>query len=103
MEHGHILSAGQHRDDSLNAAGIRARFADHQPGIRSFDTERVRGDHILDRNLKLPPGLRAAAVLVGLVERRNELFVLLTSAPRGPLGPRPARSPFPAAASSPRQ
>jgi 8-oxo-dGTP pyrophosphatase MutT (NUDIX family) len=83
MEHGHILSAGQHRDDSLNAAGIRARFADHQPGIRSFDTERVRGDHILDPDLKLPPGLRAAAVLVGLVERRNELFVLLTQRHEG--------------------
>jgi 8-oxo-dGTP pyrophosphatase MutT (NUDIX family) len=83
MEHGHILSAGDDRGVALNAAGIRARFADHQPGIRSFDTERVRGDHILNPDFKLPPGLRPAAVLVGLVERADGLSVLLTQRNEG--------------------
>jgi 8-oxo-dGTP pyrophosphatase MutT (NUDIX family) len=62
----------------LTAAELRARFAAHQPGIRSFDSERVRGDHLLDPNLKLPPGLTPAAVLAPLVERAAGFQVLLT-------------------------
>jgi len=62
----------------LTAAEVRARFAAHQPGIRSFDSERVRGDHLLDPGVKLPPGLTPAAVLVPLLERESGLQVLLT-------------------------
>ncbi len=69
MEQGQILSAGQSRPASLTAAELRARFAAHQPGIRAFSSERVRGDHLLDPNVKLPSGLTPAAVLVPLVER----------------------------------
>ncbi len=78
MEQGQILSAGQSRSESLTASGLRARFTAHQPGIRSFDSERVRGDHLLDPNVKLPPGLTPAAVLVPLVERASGFQVLLT-------------------------
>jgi len=65
----------------LTAAELRARFAAHQPGIRSFDSERVRGDHLLDPNVKLPPGLTPAAVLAPLVERAAGFQVLLTQRP----------------------
>ena len=73
MEQREILSARH-----LNAGALRARFAAHRPGLRSFDTEQVRGDHTLDPDAKIPPGLRPAAVLVALVERPEGLFVLLT-------------------------
>jgi len=62
----------------LTAAELRARFAVHQPGIRAFSSERVRGDHLLDPNVKLPPGLIPAAVLAPLVERATGFQVLLT-------------------------
>jgi len=78
MEQGQILSAGQSKPASLTAAELRARFAAHQPGIRSFDNERVRGDHLLDPNVKLPPGLTPAAVLAPLIERASGFQVLLT-------------------------
>lgn len=73
MEQREILSTRH-----LNAAELRARFAAHRPGLRSFDTEQVRGDHVLDPDARIPPGLRPAAVLVALVERPEGLFVLLT-------------------------
>ncbi len=78
MEQGQILSAGQSKPASLTAAELRARFAVHQPGIRAFSSERVRGDHLLDPNVKLPPGLIPAAVLAPLVERATGFQVLLT-------------------------
>ncbi len=62
----------------MTAAELRARFAAHQPGIRAFSSERVRGDHLLDPNVKLPSGLTPAAVLVPLVERPEGFQVLLT-------------------------
>jgi 8-oxo-dGTP pyrophosphatase MutT (NUDIX family) len=62
----------------LNADGLRRRFAAHQPGIRAFDNEKVRGDHILSPDVKLPPGLTPAAVLVAIVEQPEGLAVLLT-------------------------
>ncbi|MGH7015025.1 MAG: CoA pyrophosphatase [Stellaceae bacterium] len=57
---------------------MRARFGAYQPGVRSFDSERVRGDHILSPDEKLPSGLRPAAVLVPIVDRPAGLGVLLT-------------------------
>ena len=62
----------------MSAPWVRRRFAAHLPGIRSFDSEKVRGDHILSPDIKLPPGLRPAAVLVAIVERDENLTVLLT-------------------------
>ncbi len=78
MEQGQILSAGQSKPAALTAADLRARFAAHQPGIRAFDSVLVRGDHLLDANVKLPPGLTPAAVLAPLIERESGFQVLLT-------------------------
>ena len=50
----------------------------YRPGLRSFDTERVRGDHVLSPGAELPTGLRAAAVLVPIVDWPTGLTVLLT-------------------------
>jgi 8-oxo-dGTP pyrophosphatase MutT (NUDIX family) len=78
MEQRKILSARHARSDALTAAAVRQRFGAYQPGLRSFDTEQVRGDHILNPDVKLPPGLRSAAVLVPIVDRTEGLTVLLT-------------------------
>ena len=51
----------------MTAAEVRARFTAHQPGIRTFDSERVRGDHLLDPGVKLPPGLTREEFLAKLV------------------------------------
>ncbi|MDE2164940.1 MAG: CoA pyrophosphatase [Alphaproteobacteria bacterium] len=78
MEQRKILSARHTQSDALTAAAVRQRFGAYQPGLRSFDTEQVRGDHILNPDVKLPPGLRPAAVLVPIVDRTEGLTVLLT-------------------------
>ena len=78
MEQREILSARQTRTGVLTAAAVRAHFGAYQPGIRSFDSDKVRGDHILSADVKLPPGLRPAAVLVPIVDRPAGLSVLLT-------------------------
>jgi 8-oxo-dGTP pyrophosphatase MutT (NUDIX family) len=78
MEQRKILSTRHTQSDVLTAAAVRQRFGAYQPGLRSFDTEQVRGDHILNPDVKLPPGLRPAAVLVPIVDRTEGLTVLLT-------------------------
>jgi 8-oxo-dGTP pyrophosphatase MutT (NUDIX family) len=78
MEQREVLSSQHARSGVLTAAAVRERFGVYRPGLRSFDTERVRGDHILSPDAKLPPGLRAAAVLVPIVDRPTGLTVLLT-------------------------
>lgn len=78
MERREIFSARQTRTDVLTAAAVRARFGAYQPGMRSFDSDKVRGDHILSPDVRLPHGLRPAAVLVPIVERPAGLTVLLT-------------------------
>jgi len=78
MEQREILSARQDRTGGLTAASLRARFGAYRPGMRSFDSEKVRGDHVLSPDAKLPPGLRPAAVLVPIVDRPTGLSVLLT-------------------------
>lgn len=78
MEQREILSARHARSGALTAAAVRERFGAYHPGLRSFDTEQVRGDHLLSRDAELPPGLRAAAVLVPVVDRAEGLTVLLT-------------------------
>ena len=77
MEQGQILSAGATRR-ALGAADVRARFKAHAPGIRTFGGEGVRGDHLLNADVKLPPGLTPAAVLAPLIERPSGFQVLLT-------------------------
>ncbi len=62
----------------MNAAAVRGRFGAYRPGLRSFDSEQVRGDHLLSPDVKLPPGLCPAAVLVPIVDRPTGLSVLLT-------------------------
>jgi 8-oxo-dGTP pyrophosphatase MutT (NUDIX family) len=62
----------------LSAAELRLAFKAHAPGIRSFGGEGVRGDHLLNADVKLPPGLTPAAVLVPLIERPSGFQVLLT-------------------------
>ena len=78
MEQREVLSSRHARSGVLTAAAVRKRFGAYHPGLRSFDTERVRGDHILSPDAELPPGLRAAAVLVPIVDRPTGLTVLLT-------------------------
>jgi len=77
MEQGQILSPGSARR-ALSAAELRLAFKAHAPGIRSFGGEGVRGDHLLNADVKLPPGLTPAAVLVPLIERPSGFQVLLT-------------------------
>jgi len=78
MEQRKILSARQDRDNQLTAESVRARFGAYRPGMRSFDSDKVRGDHILSPDVKLPPGLRPAAVLVPIVDQPAGLSLLLT-------------------------
>lgn len=78
MERRKILSARHSRTNALTAARVRERFAVYRPGIRSFDSEQVRGDHLLNPDTKLPPDLRPAAVLVPIIDRPDGLTVLLT-------------------------
>jgi 8-oxo-dGTP pyrophosphatase MutT (NUDIX family) len=78
MEQREVLSSRHARSGVLTAAAVRKRFGVYHPGLRSFDTERVRGDHVLSPGAELPPGLRAAAVLVPIVDRPTGLTVLLT-------------------------
>ncbi|HYL48593.1 MAG TPA: CoA pyrophosphatase [Stellaceae bacterium] len=62
----------------MTAESVRARFGAYRPGMRSFDSDKVRGDHILSPDVKLPPGLRPAAVLVPIVDQPAGLSLLLT-------------------------
>ncbi|MGB8182420.1 MAG: CoA pyrophosphatase [Stellaceae bacterium] len=62
----------------MTAASVRVRFGAYRPGMRSFDSDKVRGDHILSPDVKLPPGLRPAAVLVPIVDQPAGLSLLLT-------------------------
>ena len=78
MEQREILSARQAPTGGLTAVSVRARFGAYRPGMRSFDSDKVRGDHVLSPGAKLPPGLRPAAVLVPIVDRPAGLTVLLT-------------------------
>ncbi|MDE2230130.1 MAG: CoA pyrophosphatase [Alphaproteobacteria bacterium] len=78
MERREILSARHTRGGTLTAAAVRARFGAYRPGTRSFDSDKVRGDHLLGPDAKLPPGLRPAAVLVPIVDRAEGLALLLT-------------------------
>lgn len=76
MEHRNILSSGS-GVVALDRAELRRRLPQFAAAPRS-PAERVRGDH--DLNAGMPPAaeLRPAAVLVPLVEREEELTVLLT-------------------------
>jgi 8-oxo-dGTP pyrophosphatase MutT (NUDIX family) len=88
MEQGQVLSDRRGRRPILTRDEVIRRFHEHPVGRRGFGTlaaeagaEPVptRGDHSLTPGSKLPEGaLRAAAVLVPLVERDDGLWVILT-------------------------
>lgn len=61
----------------LAAEEIRSRLARSTPGLRRAG-ERVRGDHDMNPDLRPPPPLRPAAVLVPIVMHGNDPTVLLT-------------------------
>jgi 8-oxo-dGTP pyrophosphatase MutT (NUDIX family) len=85
MEQGQVLSD---RRRGLTREEVVRRFAAYPVGRRGFGSPGaeagaepvpLRGDHSLTPGSKLPDGiLRPAAVLVPLVERSDELWVILT-------------------------
>jgi 8-oxo-dGTP pyrophosphatase MutT (NUDIX family) len=93
MEQKSVLSAGRDRLTAITDEFVRERIARATAGRRGFGTAKdgwqpvddragatgVRGDHSLMPGTQPPPRpLTAAAVLVPLVTRRDELSVLLT-------------------------
>lgn len=80
MERTNLLPAGHdsvRRAARLNAADIRRRFVGLVPGP-DRGAVRQRGDHELNPGMMPMSELRAAAVLVPLVDRQSGLSVLLT-------------------------
>ena len=80
MERANLLPAGDHpvhRSGKLTPADIRRRFVGLVPGVDRGATQ-LRGDHELNPGMNAPAELRAAAVLVPLVDRPQGLTVLLT-------------------------
>jgi 8-oxo-dGTP pyrophosphatase MutT (NUDIX family) len=88
MEQGQVLPDRRSGSERLTRAEVIRRFTGHPVGRRGFGSPEaevgaepvpLRGDHSLTPGSTLPEGaLRAAAVLVPLVEREDGLWVILT-------------------------
>jgi 8-oxo-dGTP pyrophosphatase MutT (NUDIX family) len=89
MERRAVLHPGQARSRALTAAGIAARIAASVPGRRRSPAppppettgalpDGARGDHDLNPDMMPRLPLRAAAVLIGIVDEKDGPTILLT-------------------------